>query len=79
MAEYNENESLMNNANRGVNITDPSADLPTYIELDKDEDFMLPDDMVEYINDYLADKYGYCNKGWCWKISLDDVEWDTTE
>lgn len=79
MAQYREDETLLQNASRGVDITDPTADLPTDIELDKDDNFRLPDDMIEYINEYLTDTYGYYNGGWAWKLSVHNVDWETEE
>lgn len=56
--------------------------LPENITLtDDDLSAELLDKIVEEINDYLADKYGYCNTGYGYniKIDLDGISWDTED
>lgn len=60
--------------------------LPTNIELtDEDIDKVLSGDTLERIseeiNDYLADKYGYCTEGYGYeiKINIDQITWNTED
>lgn len=52
--------------------------LPNSIEIGIDE-LGINDDIVEAINDYLANTYGFCNKGFTWgcSIIIDNIDWDT--
>lgn len=43
---------------------------------EQDNGYLLPDEFIESVNDYLADRYGYCNKGFLIEIKLTDIEWD---
>lgn len=54
--------------------------LPKKIEIGIDE-LGINDDIVEAINNYLANTYGFCNKGFTWgcSIIIDDIDWDTEE
>ena len=55
--------------------------LPT--ELNLGRDFVmseeLADKLAEEINDYLADKYGYCVEAYGWEIKLGGIIWDEGE
>lgn len=58
--------------------------LPNEITLTKvNSGFTMSDELAdifcEEVNDYLADKYGYCNEGWCYEIKLSNIIWDTKE
>lgn len=56
--------------------------LPTSLTLtDNDLPQQVLDEIVEAINDHLAEKYGYCNTGFGYeiKIDLDDITWDTED
>ena len=39
------------------------------------------DEINELINDHLAEKYGYCNNGFCFDMTIKvcDIDWDTEE
>lgn len=79
--KYDKNKSLTENAMAGVDITEPS--LPEEIVLTGEKDFEMSDELMdklcEEINDYLSDKYGYCNSGWCYEIKVSDIMWDCEE
>lgn len=46
----------------------------------KDSGFTMSDELSELfcdeINEYLADKYGYLNQGWCYEIKVSDIMWE---
>lgn len=46
----------------------------------KDSSFTMSDELSELfcdeVNEYLADKYGYLNHGWCYKIEISDIMWE---
>lgn len=76
MAKYNHNESLTQNAMRGVDITEP--ELPTEITSSADN-FPLPDEFWNAIYEYLQDKYGR-NAGkypqsYGVEVVVSDIEW----
>ena len=54
--------------------------LPSKVEIGIEE-LNLSDEVVEAINNYLADKYGYCNNGFSYggSIIINDIDWDTKE
>lgn len=55
--------------------------LPTELKLGRD--FVMSEELAEKlaeeINDYLADKYGYCVEAYGWDIELGGIVWDTSE
>lgn len=61
-------------------LTEP--ELPTEIDLGA-TDFVfsegLADDIADAINEYLAEKYGYCVNCYGWEIKITDIDWDITE
>lgn len=61
-------------------LTEP--ELPTEIDLGKSDFIMsneLADDLANEINEYLAEKYGYCVNCYGWELKLTDIDWDTSE
>lgn len=57
-----------------------SKGLPTELNLTgADSNFRCPDEVIEIINDYLADEYGLCVKSYDYEIKLSDIVWDTSE
>lgn len=46
----------------------------------KDSGFEMSDELAERfcdeINEYLANKYGYLNEGWCYEIKLSGIMWE---
>lgn len=54
--------------------------LPTELNLTgADSSFRCPDEVIEIINDYLADEYGLCVESYNYEIKLSDIVWDTSE
>lgn len=56
--------------------------LPTSLALtDSDLSSVLLERIVDEINDYLAERYGFCNTGFGYeiKIDLDAITWDTED
>lgn len=56
--------------------------LPTNLTLtDNDLSSVLLERIVDEINDYLAERYGFCNTGFGYeiKIDLDGITWDTED
>ena len=55
--------------------------LPTELKLGRD--FVMSEELAERlaeeINDYLADKYGYCVEADGWDIELGGIVWDEGE
>lgn len=74
MTKYNHNESLTQNAMRGVDITEP--ELPDNIVLDCE----LPDDLCEALGkcimDYCAENYHELPVAYGWDITLYDITWE---
>lgn len=55
-------------------------DLPDEVILTADDSgYRLTDEFVESVNEFLADKYGYCNGGWAVEIKVSNIDWDTDE
>lgn len=55
-------------------------DLPDEVILTADDSgYSLTDEFCESVNEYLADKYGYCNGGWAVEIKVSNIDWDTSE
>ena len=55
-------------------------DLPDEVILTADDSgYRLPDKFVESVNEFLADKYGFCNGGWAVEIKVSNIDWDTDE
>lgn len=59
-------------------------DLPKEICLtDRESGFEPSEEFLEMlcdeINEYLANAYGFCNKGWCWELKVSDIDWDTED
>lgn len=77
MTKYNHNESLTQNAMRGVDITEP--ELPTEITSSAD-DFPLPDEFWDAINEFLQDKYGRDVgknvQSYDVEVIVSDIEWE---
>ena len=75
---YDNNKSLTENAMNGVDITEP--DLPTDLDITADEDFVpsgeVIDGLINEINEYLSDKYGYCVNSYSYSIKIHDIDWD---
>lgn len=72
MAKYDPNQSLMANAARGVDITEP---LPSEIDL-TDSPMRTPDQLTEAINEYLSDTYGVVPSAYGLEIKLTDIDWE---
>ena len=54
--------------------------LPTELNLTgADSNFRCPDEVIEIINDYLADEYDSCVESYNYEIKLSDIVWDTSE
>ena len=75
--KYDNNKSLTENAMAGVDITEP--DLPDEIDLAEADDFFVPDQMYHEINEYLADKYGFCVNGYGLELKVVSLDWDTED
>lgn len=73
MAKYDHNESLTQNAMRGVDITEP--DLPTQVTSNEDG-FPLPDEFWNAISEYLQDKYGKHPQSYGVEVIVSDIEWE---
>ena len=75
---YDKNKSLTENAMNGVDITEP--DLPTDLDITAEEDFEpsneVMDGLVNEINEYLADKYGYCVNSYSYSVKIYSIDWD---
>ena len=57
-----------------------SKDLPNEVILTADgSGYRLPDEFVESVNEYLADRYGLCNGGWAVEIKISNIDWETEE
>lgn len=55
-------------------------DLPDEVILTADDsDYRLTDEFCESVNEYLADKYGFCNGGWAVEIKVSNIDWDTSD
>ena len=58
-------------------------ELPNELELNGFEFLSEKDQskLIDNINSFLANTYGFCNKGFSWKITikLTDIDWDTEE
>lgn len=54
--------------------------LPKTIEIGIEE-LNIDDEIVEAINNYLANTYGFCNKGFTYgcSIIINNIDWDTEE
>lgn len=55
--------------------------LPNDINLTKiDSGFEMSDNLAEMfvdeVNEYLANKYGHTNEGWCYEIKISDIMWE---
>lgn len=54
--------------------------LPETIQLTwQDSKYEIPDSLIESINEYLANEYGFTNKGFDIQIILRNVDWDKGE
>lgn len=73
MTKYNHEQSLTENAARGVDITTPS--LPSEIDL-TDSEMRTPDQLSEAINEYLSDTYGAIPSSYGLEIKLTDIDWE---
>lgn len=56
-----------------------SRQLPTEINLTNKDEFRVPEEMWEAINDFLADEYGLCVNSYGLEIKVSDIDWDTSE
>lgn len=55
-------------------------DLPDEVILTADDSgYSLTDEFCESVNEFLADKYGFCNGGWSVEIKVSNIDWDTSE
>lgn len=38
----------------------------------------LAEKLTEWVNEFIAEKYGYCNKGYSWDLTMTayNVDWD---
>lgn len=55
--------------------------LPKEIDLTTSDFTMseeLADRLSEEINDYLAEKYGFCVESYGWELKLTEINWDTS-
>lgn len=58
-------------------ITCRNLGLPNEVVLTKEGNgYRLPDEFVDSVNEFLADKYGYCNDGWAVEIKVNNIGWD---
>lgn len=74
MAKYNKEQSLGQNAARGVDITEPNP--PEEIVISDDLDFPIPDGLWEQISEYLADKYGKQPSSYGLEITVSEIDWE---
>lgn len=81
MSKYNPNESLTQNAMRGVDITEP--ELPTRISSETEDRLPLPDEFWDAIYEYLRDKYGRdagkYPQSYGVEVIVDGIEWEDEE
>lgn len=50
--------------------------LPKEIDLTVEKDFHIPDEFFDAINEFLAEKYGFCTKAYGVEIKAVEIEWD---
>ena len=75
--KYDNNKTLIENATNGVDITEPN--LPIDLDLTDEDDYKLPDQVYDSIDEYLSDKYGYCPSGYGLTIKIESIDWDVEE
>lgn len=74
---YDNNKSLTENAMNGVDITEPN--LPIDLDITAQEDFIPSDELVNEINEYLADKYGYYPNSYSYSVKIYSIDWDLND
>lgn len=42
----------------------------------QDFDQNIHQKIADWLNDYISDKTGYCHKGFCFEINVNDIQWD---
>lgn len=75
--KYDNTKSLTQNAMAGVDITEP--ELPEEVDLTTRDNFRVPDELWNAINEYLSDEYGYCVNSYGLELKVSGIDWDTEE